>query len=1056
MKTLATFLAATPLALAAPLAHYGLNNNAFPDSVAVGVSASDITFSATTATGYSSLEPIEGSHYRYLKNTQMVNDVAPSPEHIQARWSLTPQNGESLNLASIGGVTWSLKAYDQAPGNDGIVVQAVLYVATDEAFNDIVAQSNQLTISANADSGSSFGEVVAGRVDGLVSSAGPLYFGLALTDNSGLSDKDIRFDDITVHGTVGTAATDSDGDGLSDAEESSGALNPAFGNATTNANEADSDGDGDSDFYELAAVPPTDPNDATSFSGRISFVNASLDKLTLADGSPLSENSHYLNYSGGTVPGGDSVDDKWNIRRTWANGGEIIASGDAGPEDAPTLALTLDGLASGQLYQIYSYFWAADASTQAWDVRTGLSAGQLGLSNPSQNARDLSGFDAQPGEHFLSDSVDCQEGNRELYETFLGYREADENGEIVVYLDDTPETGHRTWFDGAGFVPSYLDLTPGVDDDGDGLDNVSEVRTHGTDPALADSDGDGLQDGAEINLHQTDPLLADSDQDGFADATEINRGSDPLDAASTPYAVVASDGVWTWFNDERAIWHLGKLYTGYVLSDGQYGISQYDPATKTRRETIISTAASRETDDHNNPSITILPDDTLLILYAKHSTESRFYWRRSTVTEPASIDDWSAESSKDVSAAYTYNNTYRLTAESNRIYNFHREIGWDPTLMYSDDNGATWSDTHLVIDSGGNGRRPYPKYWSNGEDRIDFIYTDGHPDETNTSIYHLYYESGDSIGTGAFKQSDGTALKTLGEIFAGDAIDHDGDQAGTSGIERGSVVYGYQPAGTSYGVGEDQNDFLPGGRAWTWDICYQENGHPVCAFQVQQNNGNYLNDRIQYYYAVWNGSQWRKKLIAQGGRPIYNSQRYYGGGMAIDPEHPNVVYISSNHSDPTDLDLGNTTLNEEDRYEIYRGITTDGGETFTWEAITSDSAQDHLRPIVPANHGYDHHVVWFHGRYSSYVNYDTNVLALIENEESGAILIDGCGFDEAGHFYLDVRDGVAHRRVTSADNLDFTNASAVNTTDDGLNRFLIPSSERHPRRDFFRVESTVR
>ncbi|MDP4880218.1 MAG: hypothetical protein NWR36_10070, partial [Opitutales bacterium] len=136
-----------------------------------------------------------------------------------------------------------------------------------------------------------------------------------------------------------------------------------------------------------------------------------------------------------------------------------------------------------------------------------------------------------------------------------------------------------------------------------------------------------------------------------------------------------------------------------------------------------------------------------------------------------------------------------------------------------------------------------------------------------------------------------------------------------------------------------------------------------------------------YYYARWDGSAWQKKFIAQAGRPLYPRERDYGGGMCIDPEDPRVVYISSNAASPFALsDIDNVPLNADSRYELYRGVTLDSGQTFTWEAITENSAQDNMRPIVPEKHGYDRALVWFYGTYNTYQNYDTQVLTLLENK----------------------------------------------------------------------------
>ncbi len=69
-------------------------------------------------------------------------------------------------------------------------------------------------------------------------------------------------------------------------------------------------------------------------------------------------------------------------------------------------------------------------------------------------------------------------------------------------------------------------VSPGVDDDGDGLSNELEIQW-GTDPLNPDTDGDGLSDYDELFVHGTNPLLADTDGDGLPDGWEIQHGLNP-------------------------------------------------------------------------------------------------------------------------------------------------------------------------------------------------------------------------------------------------------------------------------------------------------------------------------------------------------------------------------------------------------------------------------------------------------------------------------------------------------------------------------------------------
>ena len=79
---------------------------------------------------------------------------------------------------------------------------------------------------------------------------------------------------------------------------------------------------------------------------------------------------------------------------------------------------------------------------------------------------------------------------------------------------------------------------PGIDSDGDGLDNDCECNFEPSplDPGNSDTDGDGLPDGYEdANMDckttgaETQPTVADTDSDGIDDGTEVNTpGLNPL------------------------------------------------------------------------------------------------------------------------------------------------------------------------------------------------------------------------------------------------------------------------------------------------------------------------------------------------------------------------------------------------------------------------------------------------------------------------------------------------------------------------------------------------
>ncbi len=450
--------------------------------------------------------------------------------------------------------------------------------------------------------------------------------------------------------------------------------------------------------------------------------------------------------------------------------------------------------------------------------------------------------------------------------------------------------------------------------------------------------------------------------------------------AQTNFAVLINDGAYTWYNDSRALFHNGQLYFGYVrAADSKTTLSVFN--LQSGLTTNLWASAFTQLDDHNNPGLLAKSDGTLLAIFSRHISDQYFAYRRSSVTNPVSAAGWNAEQTLPLSGAgMTYANPFQLSGESGKIFNFCRNQNFNPTVYTSTDGGASWSAPQLFIQTGTGGTiRPYVKYASDGASRMDFLYTDGHPRDVANSLYHLYYQGG------AFYKTDGTLVKNYVSL----PILHD------SG-ERGSVIYQYSDADSP-----SPDQWIPTGRAWCWETAYQTNGAPACVFTVQRDkitgSTQGTDDRIYYYYARWIGTNWQKRFIAQAGRPIYAAENDYAGGICLDPQDVNTIYLSSNAQNPFSLtDTTNVTLSASQRYELWRGTTTNGGLTFAWQPITTNSAVDNLRPYVPRRNGGERCVLWVRGTYTSYTSYACQIVGLFTTRPIAASKIS----------YIDATSGV--------------------------------------------------
>jgi hypothetical protein len=63
-------------------------------------------------------------------------------------------------------------------------------------------------------------------------------------------------------------------------------------------------------------------------------------------------------------------------------------------------------------------------------------------------------------------------------------------------------------------------------------------------------------------------------------------------------------------------------------------------------------------------------------------------------------------------------------------------------------------------------------------------------------------------------------------------------------------------------------------------------------------------------------------------------------------------------------------------YEIFQGITADTGATWSWTPITFNSTIDNMRPIIPKWDASHTALLWMRGTYSSYTNFDMDIVGL--------------------------------------------------------------------------------
>jgi hypothetical protein len=409
---------------------------------------------------------------------------------------------------------------------------------------------------------------------------------------------------------------------------------------------------------------------------------------------------------------------------------------------------------------------------------------------------------------------------------------------------------------------------------------------------------------------------------------------DSVAVESSSAVELTSDGAWCWFQDPRAVYISGnraRTYAGWMTHDGKLQVGAYDHDTGETE--VVTIKEDWGVNDHNNNSFLVLPDNRIMIFYARHNGEGLF---SKTTLKPEDITQWSDEIVVANTENITYSHPVYLSGEQ-RFYVFWRGENWKPTFATSTD-GVTWTAPQVLLQDSDRDSlevRPYLKVVSDGRSEIHFAFTDGHPrDEPENSIYYAKYSNGD------FFKADNTPIGTMQDL----PIQH----------SQSDVVFD----GKSNQV-----------RGWIWDIALDPEGHPVIAYTRLPEETDH-----RYNYAYWDGNTWLDNEITPGGKwfpqtRLFSIEKepHYSGGIAIDHDNPTEVYLSR--------EIGKV-------FEIEKWTTEDHGKTWISTAITQQSSRNNVRPVVPRGQTEDtDYVLWMSGNYLHYTNYSTGILVNLSEDQ---------------------------------------------------------------------------
>ncbi len=575
--------------------------------------------------------------------------------------------------------------------------------------------------------------------------------------------------------------------------------------------------------------------------------------------------------------------------------------------------------------------------------------------------------------------------------------------------------------------------------------NLSEYTGSGTPITFTVSAGNltqtfqigGREDGLDI-----DALLFGTSSYTFTVA-ELDAGAagsppQPRDLVGGNLIQFNDNGTWSWYMDERAVVDAagGKLITGSDASASGVGGSPrngaveaviFDLEGRTPERSTLFKAAPLGPDDHNAPAFMVRPDGKYLSQWTGHNNNFLSYFSiyNGSAWEPYTTFDWTTAGAGGSDQA-SYSNPHYLSAED-RTYTLVRSVDIKSmNMLVSTNYGDTWTYYGKLNKSySGSGYNPgYYRFSDNGVDRIDFICTESHPRDTLTSMYHGYI-------------SNGMSFKTDGTVVDSNLNDTNGSLSSdfTLVFANGTVS---PPGQTNY-------------RCWNSDVQWYRDGTIQCIIHARINQfahiGGYPDQEDPnhaFFFCRYDGTNWTSTYLCQAGYKVYSDEADYVGLGALNPSDPNSIYISTKY-DPRAVQPGVFDTNQpySSAREIWKGVTTNHGTSFTWTPLTRNSARDNFRPLVPAWDARHTALLWFRGTYNTAQNFDAAVVGIVENRPetiglksyvdattgnttlaTGAALVTGAG---ANQWHLQTAGGNGGSVLSSADAAG-ENAPALKTT----------------------------
>jgi hypothetical protein len=384
-------------------------------------------------------------------------------------------------------------------------------------------------------------------------------------------------------------------------------------------------------------------------------------------------------------------------------------------------------------------------------------------------------------------------------------------------------------------------------------------------------------------------------------------GSFPADWTTGDVVQITTNGAFSWHSNEHAV--VDAQIDKLLVSSNAYGSGDttvviHDIETGNNDTQTVGTVVPGQADDQVIASLLVKLPGEYLAAWAGNNQNCSTYYRSYDISDWGATDtlNWTGTDcpwtgTGGLVLRVNHNNLWEMSAED-AYYDIVTAVDGGQSLLISNDEGADWVYAGQLTSPDPSEAFGYYSYFGNGVDRIDFLATQAHPRDNDNSLYHGYLQGG------VVYASDGTV------------VDQDVADLDAHVLTDFTRVFQAQ----------DELGGVALGHLWNLDVARYEDGTIGALWQARADGSSGVATDLRFAYSRFDGTSWTSTYLAEAGPYLYDDQQDYTGGAALDPDHPEVIYISTS-IDPRD----HTALAN---HEIWKGVTCDSGESFVWTPIT--------------------------------------------------------------------------------------------------------------------------